>query len=319
MKSSLAFVLCALCSAFMVGCASGGSKTSKLDVKSQYPALPDSAYISTRGESTPAAHQCPSSDKSWRKENLVNLTKIANDCVRLRQYERVEQIGNSIAQKHHLTPWGSYYLSLAAEGKGEYTRALWMIELSINKSPKMGMLYYQKARVLWQLGEYSRAVESFNYAIKENPKFLDPHLFLAELYFRDQSFDLAQKHFLAVMTINPNHVGAVAGLAETKLIMGNAAAAAELYEQAVNMSPRTLAYRFKLAEIYEISQKDYAQALSTYKRIKTILSEQRYPAGDVPVNVNEKINRLELIINKSKSTDKKISDSSDKSKKKVRK
>jgi tetratricopeptide (TPR) repeat protein len=170
-----------------------------------------------------------------------------------------------------------------------------MIELALKKSPRQAILIYQKGRIFWGMGEFAQAAEVYNQALKENPRFVDAHIFLAQLYFRDQDFGRAAKHFATVMDLQPDNVMGTVGLAETRLQQGQAKVAVELYEKAVNQAPRQVSYRLKLAELYEVSMKDYSQALSTYRRIKSIMAEARSSSEEVPFDINEKIRRLESL------------------------
>ena len=78
----------------------------------------------------------------------------------------VEKVGSRLAKIDHASPWGAYFLSLGSQGQGNHTRALWMSDLALKKSPKLGFLHYQKGRVLWGMGEYESAVTSMNDALK---------------------------------------------------------------------------------------------------------------------------------------------------------
>lgn len=316
MRSNFSRFLSNLVALVFTACAGTSTRNQNANISSS-PALPPSAYESTRYSPMPRPEQCPANDKSWRKENLKILTTLAGDCARLAKYERVEQIGNLIAQLHHQTPWGPFFLSLAAEGRKEYARALWMIDLAIKKSPRTALLHYQKGRIHWQLAEYPQAVENYNIAVKENPKFADPRLFLAQLAFRDHDFKTAHQHFSAVIDFDSDHIGAVVGLAETKMAMSDAKGAIELYERAVNLSPRNLGYRFKLAELYEKGPKDYARALAIYKRLQSMTSESRKPAEEIPFDLNEKIKSLEKIVSQADESAKKVTKSDPSQKKKV--
>jgi tetratricopeptide (TPR) repeat protein len=309
-----------------LGCAGQPTQTQKgsslTQAASTSPALPDAAYMSSRLTTAPRQDDCPQNDKSWKRESLKNLSFYANSCARLGKSERLDQIGTFIAQKEPLMPWGPYYMSVAAELQKEFARSLWMIDLAIKKSPTTALLHYQKGRIHWSLGEYAKAVESYNIAIQYYPRFADAHLFLAQLHLRDQDFKNAAKHFSVVAGIETDNAVAYAGWAEAKIAMGDSRGAIELYEKAVNASPRNVGYRTKLAGLYENTQKDLELALSTYKKLKSLVAETRAPAEEVGLNVNDKIQNLELALAKiAAESDAKMTQSkpSEKDKKKVKK
>jgi tetratricopeptide (TPR) repeat protein len=226
----------------------------------------------------------------------------AESCARLGRSERVEQLGDHLAQKHHATPWGPFYLAVAAEQRKELPRALWMINLALQRAPREGLLHYQKGRIHWALGEYKSAVESYRACVKESPRFVDAHLFLAQLHFRDQDYKNAVEHFLNVVRYEPESSVGAAGLGESYAQLGNIGSAIEFYERAVTAGPRNLTYRFRLAGLYENGQKNYESALNVYRKIKTLVSEQRTPAEEIPLDLNEKIRRLEDTIGKESNS-----------------
>ncbi|OFZ19015.1 MAG: hypothetical protein A2Z20_11585 [Bdellovibrionales bacterium RBG_16_40_8] len=281
----------------IVGCAVG---PRTIDSKKNDVLLAPVDYFSVRNLPQPKSAECPANDKSWQLENIKSVIKYANACARLSNFIKLESLGNYIAQKYPNLPWGPFYLSLAAEGRKEYSRALWMIDLAIKKSSHMAIFNYQKGRIYWQIGEYTNAVKEYNIAIKENPNFIEPILFLAQLSYKNKDFKSAKKYFMTALQVDADNLSATLGLAEVNETLGDSKSAVEFYAKAVNMSPRTLSYRFKLASLYENSQKDYVQALSVYKRIQTVINESRSLAEEIPVNVKEKINHLEGLLNQKK-------------------
>lgn len=298
---------------FSIGCATGtNSKSPKNNLAQTMPALANDNYASVSAYERVSIDQCGGTEASWKKETLKNLIKNANACYILQKNEKLQSLANHIAQKFHNTPWGPYYLSLVAQNAADYPRALWMIELAIKKSPKTALLYYQKARILWSTTDFSKAVENYNLALKENPRFVEVHLFLAQLYYKEQNFKLAEKHFLAITEINSEMGQAFAGLAESRLALNNDKSATELYEKAVNLSPRNLVYRARLAGLYESIQKDNESALSMYKKIREMTADNSASRNFMSFDLNEKIKKLEEVVARQISSEKKVTKIEDK-------
>ncbi|NJL25453.1 MAG: hypothetical protein HC902_09945 [Calothrix sp. SM1_5_4] len=78
---------------------------------------------------------CPQETGGWQKEDWRKVVSMASACVKAKDWNRVEKIGNHLAVSAHLTPWGAYYLSLAAMARKDYPRAQWMLELALKKAP----------------------------------------------------------------------------------------------------------------------------------------------------------------------------------------
>lgn len=258
--------------------------------------------ISTRLTRAPSPSECPASDRSWRRERLSQVINHANNCALLKRWDRVEVFGEHLAQSDPWAPWGAYYLSLAAQGRGELVRALWMADLSLKKSPATALFHYQKARVHWELKEYDAAIDKLREALSHDSKLTDAHLLLGQVYFRDKEYRRATQHFNQVLAVESNNSLAMVGLAEIRLAQGAASEAVALYVSAINLQPRNLDYRFRVAYIYEVIQNDLESALSAYRRIDSFVRENRIPAASFPVNLKEKIEFLESSVSQTNAS-----------------
>jgi tetratricopeptide (TPR) repeat protein len=249
----------------LFGCAEA-PVTSVAAGKAQAAApVPNIKLLSMRISTGMKADDCPIGASSWKKDALPNLMAAADACAQYGKNDRLEQIANVIAQRFSNEPWGAFYLSLAALERKEYPRALWMVELAMKKSPHAGLLFYQRGRVHNALGEVGAAADDFRNAVKESPNLVDARLFLAQLSARDQNFKEARNQFEMAVQVEPDNHQAFADLAEVDVRLKQTDAAIAAYEKAVDLSPRNIAYRLRLAYLYETDRKDYAAALSSYK------------------------------------------------------
>ena len=260
--------------------------------------------ISERLTRTPSPSQCPTSDRSWRRERLSQIVNHANNCALLGRWDRVEVFGNHLAQSDPWAPWGAYYLSLSAQGRGELVRALWMADLALKKSPQTALFHYQKARVHWSLKEYDAAIDNLRASLSHDSNLTEAHLFLGQVYYRDREYRRATQHFNQVLESESNNALAMVGLAEIRLAQGNSSEAIEFYQRVISLQPRNMDYRFRLAYIYEVIQNDLESALAAYRRIDSFVRENRIPAANFPVNLREKIEFLESSVNLSSASGK---------------
>lgn len=288
-----------------VGCA---ETTTKPDSKSATAtAVLQVNYIAARTSNTLKVEDCPTGNTGWHKETLVEISRKADACALFKKIERLEQIANHIAKTFATEPWGAFYLSIAAEQRSDYARALWMAELAIKKSPKNSILYYQRGRIHWLLNEVALAISDYNESLKFNSKLADAHLILAQLAARNQDYKSAVKHYQAVVEVETDNHKAFAALAELFLKLNQVKDAIANYESAVNLSPRSIEYRLRLGAIYELNAKDYDQALSVYRKLKSMLAENRTPSTDTVTNdVVEKIKKLEALVAPAPKEEKKV-------------
>ena len=117
-------------------------------------------------------------------------------------------------------------------------RAFWLVDLGLKKSPQMAILYYQKARLQWKNKEYGLSVENFEKAIDLNVELLEPHLFLAQIYFRDQDLKTAERHYEKVIELEPRKFEALVGLAKIYKIQGKTQKELVFLEKAQKVRPR---------------------------------------------------------------------------------
>lgn len=219
-----------------VGCSTTGSSVPDAQMETQ------KYQEKVRPQDARAARRlvaCPR-DKSWTKESWKTRMTMTNACAGEGQWEKVEELGNFMAQKEPLAPWGTYYLSLAATARKDYSRAMWMIELAIKKSPKEAMLQYHQGKIYWHMQDYAKATKQFEKALSYDPEFHESHVMLGQIYYRDQDYDKAKAHFESVISKDFRNFNALVGRAEIHLKKSEFKEALVDYTRAVTQAPPSL-------------------------------------------------------------------------------
>lgn len=254
------------------------------------PTYTEKVSAITLDEFKPSA-SCPAGDKfknpDWRK-----MVSFANACVKAKDWNKVEAIGNDLAINAHLTPWGPYYLSLAAQSRKEYLRASWMLELALKKAPQEGIFHYQMGRLLWEQGDDVTALKELKMASEMNPSLTDAHYVVGQLALQKDSFSEAEKMFRKTLALDGKHWPATMGLATTYMKSSDWAKAEEILSQAVRMNPRSMKARLALAQVQEMHLKKTAEALHTYKELRSYAQDKKLDES-VHMNLDEKIQALE--------------------------
>ncbi|MCB0389853.1 MAG: hypothetical protein KDD58_01110 [Bdellovibrionales bacterium] len=181
---------------------------------------------------------CPTDIKTLKDKKWTLLLDYANACVSRKQWKMVETIGRKLTEDTSFSPWGAYYLSIVAEVNGQMDRAFWLIELSLKKSPQMAILYYQKGRLHWKNKEYGLSVENFEKSIDLNIGIVEPHMFLAQIYFRDQELKMAKMHYEKALAIDSRTSEALIGLAKLYKIQGDPQNEQKYLEKAQQVNPK---------------------------------------------------------------------------------
>ncbi len=230
--------------------------------------------------------------KEWR-----DLLTKASACAGDKNWKTLESVAQTLARVDINAPWGAYFMSVAAEGTGDWQRALWMVELAQKKAgAQNGLFLYQHGRVMLGLKETAKAMLDVQKAVSLEPQLVNGHMFLAEIHHRDLEWDQAAEHYKAVLAVDDKNSRALAGFGEVRFSQGDAVAAAELYTRAISWQPARLDWWLRLGSIYETSLKNPELALSTYRGLRASVDKgviKQRPSVDLGV----KIKSLEEAIN----------------------
>ena len=225
-EASLSFVfLAVLPMIFLAGCATTDPKaaapasplavTVSKEAAARSQGYMDGAdYLQVADAQATIASNCQnvSSSETWK----MKLSH-ASACVSLKNWKVLRELGESLASSDIDSPWGAYFLSVAADETGDEGRAMWMIELAQKKvGGRSGLFAYQKARVLLKMKEVNGAITEMQRALVLEPRLVDGHLFLAEIYTRDLDMERATKYYQSALAIDPKNARALSGLAWVK-------------------------------------------------------------------------------------------------------
>jgi tetratricopeptide (TPR) repeat protein len=234
---------------------------------------------------------CPS-DNKWEDYDWKRIPPFANACIKAKDWAKLEKMGNMIATHAYLTPWGPYYLAVAAEGRKDYPRAIWMLELALKKAPKEGLFHYELARINWDLGDDSEAVKHMKLASDLSANLTDAHATMGQLALQRHEYSEAEGYFKKALANDDRHIAALLGMAMITLNNKDYSRTEDFLNRAISSNPRGAKARLALAEVQEEHLKKYQDALQTYKELKRMNADKKL---DEPVHINldEKIQSLE--------------------------
>lgn len=243
--------------------------------------------------------QCPAGATVEKTKDWKELVKFANRCMAQKKYRDLNLIATKLAEVEPNMPWGAYYLSLEAEAVGQSDRAMWMVDLAIKKASNVGVLKYQKGRLMWKKGFVKESVREMEDALKQDPNITDAHLVLGEAYLSELDFKTAQEHYLKVLAGYPTQVVALAGIVDVYIELERAALALQYIQTAIQSYPRSMNFRLKEAFVYENLTQQTEIALARFKEIKRLIAKKALD-GAVPFDLEAKIKDLESTVKSSK-------------------
>lgn len=117
----------------------------------------------------------------------------------IEEYERARQLG---LQKFDLF----YNLGMAyAEYLGNYDRALAVLKQAESMEPENADILYAVGLVHWFKGVESEAVPKFLKATHLDPKHIEAHVLLGEIYSRRGQYDFAKATWEIVLELDPSN------------------------------------------------------------------------------------------------------------------
>jgi tetratricopeptide (TPR) repeat protein len=296
MKYTIAIAKLLIILALSAGCASMSTQNqeAKQDAKIAEAAKVYKKSVESIAISDVKTDLCSKSASQVKAQwNWKLAVQVSDSCMKTRQFSVVEELANELSTRESAGPWGPYFLASVARERGEFERALWMSELAMKRAPEIGILHYLRAQVLWDKKEYGAAVAGFEKSTELDSTIIAAHVFLGQIYFRDQEYDNASRHFYAVLKTEPRHPIALSGLAESQLRENNAQGALDAYSRLVSSYPSDGLYLARMGEIYETVLNNIPKALSTYRKLRELIQSGRITKNG-NIKLDEKIKELEL-------------------------
>lgn len=275
------------------GCATSQPTGKKLEFDSAAKErakiyLKDLASVDFRYSNTGRPCARPADSDDWKVFVLA-----AGACVQKGDWVLVEKIGTEMAAREVDSPWGAYFLGLAASQKGEFLRAHWLLDLSEKKAGgPIGIVRYEKARLLEREEGPSSAAKEMKEAVRLDGTLLAGHLWLAQVYHRDRVMAEAEKHYRQALDIKADLWPALSGLSEILMDKNDGVEAANVLSRALILKPESAETRVKLAHVYENMTKEPVKALQTLRELRVAMEKGR-AKGRVGFDLNTKILSLE--------------------------
>jgi tetratricopeptide (TPR) repeat protein len=269
-------------------------KVDPVEVQRKYASQVESVFVGeTKVEACPI-QKVIDAEKSWK-----SLMAKANGCINKSQWSVVEAIGEKLSQVEPEAPWGAYYLSIAAENKGHTERAMWMVDLALKKASNIGVLKYQKGRILWKQQFYKEAIAEMQQAVELDKNIKDAHLFLGQVFLRELDFKKAQGYFETVLLLESRNHQALLGLASCYIELENSKEAISVIDRGISNFPKVLDFRLQEVYVYENLIKEPAVALEKYKQLQSLIANKKVD-GTLPFDINAKIKNLEEVTQKTR-------------------
>ncbi len=237
--------------------------------------------------------------KMLNTKSHKQLLEIAKISIKSAKWNQLEMVASLISRKYHESPWGAYFLSISAEKYENIPKAMWMVDLALKKISKPYALFlYQKGRLLAMQDDYISAEEILNKANKLDPKLVDIHLYLGELYYRGANMEKSSQHLGRYLASQKGSSQTILAYAHALKDVNKIDKAIAGLEEGLVRYPKSLKLREMLAKIYEDDKENNLSALKNYKIIAHLIKSKQI--DEIPsVNIVQKISELEAKLPKT--------------------
>jgi len=229
----------------LMGC---GSVQKMTDERSAGKAYVQGVETEVLPELTESSANCPKDTLKIDVSDWKGLVSAANECAKMGAYKKVEQIADVIAKNHRFSPWGPYFHSLCDEKSANYPLALWYIDLALRKA-EIGLFHFQRARLLWKMNEKLQGIESFELALKLDPKLWMANQFLGLVYYEQNDWSNARRHLEKAAEAKGSSYETHFALANIFSSEKEDQKALESYKQALKRDRKSSTLQARIAEV----------------------------------------------------------------------
>jgi tetratricopeptide (TPR) repeat protein len=138
-------------------------------------------------------------------------------------------------------------------------------------------------------------MESLIKSIQLDPNLIEAHLFLGQIFFRDQDFGKAARHFQAVLRVRPKDPTALIGLAECQIQMSDARGAIELLRRGQDNYGDDPLFLIREAYVQEVLLNDIGKAIEIYRTVQRGYQDGTFKR-ELGFNLGQRILDLEMSV-----------------------
>ena len=147
--------------------------------------------------------------------------------------------------------------------RGQYDRAIEDYNQAIRLNPNHANAFSNRGATYARKGEYDRAIENYDEAIRLNPKHADAFSNRGVAYGRKGDYDRAVENYDEAIRLNPKHAAALYGRGNAYRRKGDYDRAIENYDEALRLNPKHANALYNRGNAYR-HKGDYDRAIENY-------------------------------------------------------
>lgn len=228
-----------------------------------------------------SSRSCPNSIAGHENKNWWQLVDVAGVCAHKGNWQITDSLGQILADRFPGSPWGFYFMALAADSRNDMLRSFWLLEQASNKDKTLAIFPYQKGRIFLKNNEVENAIAEFEKALKLDQNLYEVDLFLGQIQLRNSNMKSASKHFRNVLKFEPFHREALMGEAKCLTSDGDYKLALDFLERVLSKNKNDVEALYEHAYILQTMSGNLEQALAEYQQILKSLDKSKDLQGQV--------------------------------------
>lgn len=151
----------------------------------------------------------------------------------------------------------------------DHEKAFKYINRALRINPKFRDAYLLKGSIYRNLGNFERAVSSYETAVQQDPNFVVGYLWLGSLYEMKNNA-ICMEYYTTAYRLDPKNPDVIYSLAYAKQKFGKEKAATSLYRKMIRLDEKYFDAYFQLGFMKQFSDKDLDSALFYYEKVVEI-------------------------------------------------
>jgi tetratricopeptide (TPR) repeat protein len=151
----------------------------------------------------------------------------------------------------------------------DHDKAFKYINQALRINSKFRDAYLLKGSIYRNLGNFERAVSSYETAVQQDPNFIVGYLWLGSLYEMKNN-PICIEYYTTAYRLNPKNPDVLYSLAYAKQRFGKEKAAASLYRKMIRLDSKYYDAYFQIGYMKQFSDKDLDSALYYYEKVVEI-------------------------------------------------
>ena len=187
-----------------------------------------------------------------------------NACIVQKNYKAADEMALQLSSARSTRALGLYYRSIITDRQGQFDKALWMINKSLEADSRSEMAVYQRAKVQFSVEDFNTALEGFEKLINRKTDIPEAAVVIGNRRFSERDFQRVSEIFSGISDEELYNYGVDSINIEAKLQIGQVEQALKAVETSLRLDKNSTVANLLAARIFEVHKFDKEKAIKFY-------------------------------------------------------